>query len=356
MRGRPQSRNEHCNPAGTLGGGRCEICPDVEEDSGIVSRCPRGHDVPDTILSAVQKDGRCRPGRKLRAQMREHRKWGSAGDPELRLLTLGTHRPRCCYQTYHGLGDPVPVDLPALVPRPRDPLGAEGSQRERRELSSTRRQATGDVLDCHRIIEVDKKNLDRWRHLARLHDRPHRMEEGPLEIPTAVGQAPIPQRGSPRRYPFARLRANAIAGLTPLAARSAFTRAFCLGLRLRRWPMYWPWSLRAARRSAESLRRRPRRDGFSGPAVAAWSSGASRWTARAMEASPVQIARMSRPIDLPRGFLTRLPPRCWRRMVARGNRPPGLANRPRRGANQRVFGSTRFRRVSWRSPPKIDKK
>ena len=37
-----------------------------------------------------------------------------------------------------------------------------------------------------------------------------------------------------RRYGFASLLANAMAGLTPFAARRAFTRAFCLGFRLRR--------------------------------------------------------------------------------------------------------------------------
>src|SRR5207249_4382605 len=113
------------------------------------------------------------PGRKRRAQMGEHREWRAAGDPKLRLLTLRAHPPGCGYQTYDGLGDSVPVDLPALVPWPRDSLRAEGSQREGRELNSTRRQATGDVLDRHRIIEVDKKNLDSWRHLTRIHDSPH---------------------------------------------------------------------------------------------------------------------------------------------------------------------------------------
>jgi len=97
--------------------------------------------------------------------------------------------------------------------------------------------------------------------------------------------------------------AKLIAAQTPLVALRALTRVFCLGFRLRRWPMYWPCSLRAARRSAESLNRRPRREGFPELTDAAWSRGASRWTARAMEEGDVRIARTSRPTEVPPGFL-----------------------------------------------------
>jgi hypothetical protein len=55
----------------------------------------------------------------------------------------------------------------------------------------------------------------------------------------------------------ANLLANRIAGWTPFAALSALTGAFCLGFRLRMWPMYWPWSFRVARRARESFSLRP---------------------------------------------------------------------------------------------------
>jgi hypothetical protein len=66
--------------------------------------------------------------------------------------------------------------------------------------------------------------------------------------------------------------------------------------------MYWPCNLRAARRWAESRSLRPRCEGFPGLAeAAAWSSGASRDSARAIELRDLRIDRTSMPTDVRRG-------------------------------------------------------
>ncbi len=97
------------------------------------------------------------------------------------------------------------------------------------------------------------------------------------------------------RYEPASFLANLIAGRTPFEARSALTRAFCRGFRVRKWPMYRPWSLSAARRADDSLSLRPRRrsDGFSEWCVAAASAGPRRTSAREIVASDFRMARTS---------------------------------------------------------------
>jgi hypothetical protein len=68
----------------------------------------------------------------------------------------------------------------------------------------------------------DRHSLEVLRSRAHYHHR--------LDLATRADHAALPASF------FARL----IAGRTPFAARSAFTRAFCLGFKVRRWPMYWP--------------------------------------------------------------------------------------------------------------------
>jgi hypothetical protein len=67
------------------------------------------------------------------------------------------------------------------------------------------------------------------------------------------------------------------------------TRDFCRLLRPRRYPMYWPWSLRLARRAGESLSFRPRRPGEAVARDAPSSAGARRPNERTIDPSALRI-------------------------------------------------------------------
>src|SRR4029453_9817043 len=66
--------------------------------------------------------------------------------------------------------------------------------------------------------------------------------------------------------------------------------------------MYWPWSLRLARRAGESLSFRPRRPGEAGARDAPSSAGARRPNERTIDPSALRIDRSSLPTDARSGL------------------------------------------------------